>query len=91
MDYEYSNTPEPQYLNVNMDGTYINTKIFASTYEVLAEGPFVPLVQTDSQGNITGDNTKKNVKIKGTKEGNFQVEPFLKVSWSDEPYLDEHN
>ena len=85
MDYGWSDDPEPLYYYVKMDGTYINTKVFSSTYDIVAEGPFVPLVQTDGSGNIIVDETKKNVKVSGTTTIDFQVEPFLKVEWVGEP------
>lgn len=85
MDYGWNDNPEEQYLKVKMDGTYINTKLFASTYDIVAEGPFIPLVQTDSKGNIIVDKTQKGVKVKGTTTINFSVEPFLKVAWEGEP------
>lgn len=88
LDYGWCDTPEDRYLNVKMDGTYINTKVFSSTYDIVAEGPFVPLVQTDEEGNITVDKTKKGVKVSGTTIVDFQVEPFLKVDWSGEPSFD---
>lgn len=85
LDYGSSENPKEQYLKVKMDGTYINTKIFESTYDIVAEGPFVPLVQIDDEGNVIVDNTRKGVKVSGTTEVNFQVEPFLKVEWDAEP------
>ena len=88
MDYGWTETPSEQYLKVKMDGTYINTKIFGSTYDIVAEGPFVPLVRVDNGGNIVSDQTRKGVKVKGTTVVDFVVEPFLKPSWIGEPVLD---
>lgn len=88
MDYGWSATPAEQYLKVRMDGTYSNTKVFSGTYDIVAEGPFVPLVQVDDQGNIIEDKTQKGVKVKGKTVVDFQVEPFLKVSWVGEPQFD---
>ncbi len=87
MDYGWSDNPEELYLKVKMDGTYVNTKVFESTYDIVAEGPFVPLVRVDESGNITSDGTKKGVKVKGTTRVDFEVEPFLKTSWVGEPVL----
>ncbi len=89
MDYGWSETPSERYLKVKMDGTYINTKVFESTYDIVAEGPFVPLVRVDDQGVIVSDQTRKGVKVKGTTVVDFVVEPFLKVSWVGEPVLDQ--
>lgn len=85
LDYGKSDVPKEQYLKVKMDGTYINTKVFESTYDIVAEGPFVPLVQVDDQGNIVVDKTEKGVHVKGTTTVNFKVEPFFKVDWVGEP------
>jgi hypothetical protein len=85
MDYGWHDDPLPIYLYGKMDGTYINTKVFSSTYDIVAEGPFVPLVQTDEIGNIIVDKTKKGVKVSGVTTIDFQVEPFLKVEWINEP------
>jgi hypothetical protein len=89
MDYGYSDTPSEIYLKVKMDGTYINTKVFESTYDIVAEGPFVPLMRVDESGNITSDQTKKGVKVKGITRVDFTVEPFLITSWIGEPVLGE--
>ncbi|MFM1879181.1 MAG: hypothetical protein RLZZ241_2047 [Bacteroidota bacterium] len=85
MDYGWDENPEPLYLNVKKDGTYINTKVFSSTYDIVAEGPFVPLVQTDSDGNILVDKSQKGVEVSGMTRVDFRVEPFLKVEWEGEP------
>jgi hypothetical protein len=88
MDYGWSDNPSELYLKVKMDGTYVNTKVFESTYDIVAEGPFVPLVRVDEEGNIVSDKTKKGVKVKGTTVVDFTVEPFLKTTWVGEPVLD---
>jgi hypothetical protein len=88
LDYGKSDVPKEQYLKVKMDGTYINTKVFSSVYDIVAEGPFVPLVQVDDEGNIVVDKTKKSVNVKGTTTVDFQVEPFFKLSWEGEPTFD---
>jgi hypothetical protein len=89
MDYGWSDNPSELYLKVKMDGTYENTKVFGSTYDIVAEGPFVPLVRIDEEGNIVSDKTKKGVKVKGTTVVDFEVEPFLKISWVEEPASDD--
>lgn len=88
LDYGNSPNPKEQYLKVKMDGTYINTKIFSSTYDIIAEGPFVPLLQVDDEGKVIVDKTEKNVKVKGVTTVDFKVEPFLKVDWEGEPSFD---
>lgn len=77
MDYGSHDNPEAQYLTVKNDGTFVNTKIFESTYDIIAEGPFVPM---DS-------NTIEDFKIKGTKNINFEVEPFLKLDLIGDPVI----
>lgn len=85
LDYGKNDIPKEQYLKVKMDGTYINTKVFESTYDIVAEGPFVPLVQVDDEGNVIVDKTQKNVKVQGVTTVDFKVEPFFKVEWEGEP------
>lgn len=89
MEYGYSDNPKEQYLKVKMDGTYINTKIFSGTYDIVAEGPFVPLYQVDDKGDILVDKTEKNVRVKGTTTVNFKVEPFLRVELGGEPRFEK--
>jgi len=87
LETSYSANPTPYYFQSMQDGTFNNTKIFAATYKVSAEGPFVPLVQTDSLGNTTSDQSQ-NVVIKGTNTVttvNFKVEPFLRVDLVGNP------
>jgi hypothetical protein len=87
LETSYSADPTPYYFQCMQDGTFNNTKIFAATYKVSVEGPFVPLVQTDNAGNVTSDQSQ-NVVIKGTNTVtglNFKVEPFLRVDWVGQP------
>jgi len=87
LETSYSSDPTPYYFQSMQDGTFNNTKIFAATYKISVEGPFVPLVQTDSVGNITSDQSQ-TVIIKGTNtvtNVNFKVEPFLRVDLVGEP------
>lgn len=81
LESSYSDNPTPQYLAVHQDGTFINTKLFAATYKVTAEGPFVPMVQTSPAVDQT-----QTVELKGgTTTVNFKVEPLLKVEWVSGP------
>ena len=87
LETSYSANPTPYYFQSMQDGTFNNTKIFAATYKVSVEGPFVPLVQTDNTGNIISDQSQ-NVVIKGTNSVTnltFKVEPFLRVDWVGTP------
>lgn len=81
LEVSWSDNPTPLYLATKQDGTYINTKVFAATYKISAEGAFVPLVQ----GNVDKSQT---VEVKGgTTTVDFTVEPFLEVEWVGEPVL----
>jgi hypothetical protein len=65
----------PRYLNMKIDGTYTNTKIFSGTYRMTPiEGAFYP---------VEGDT----IDIKGSAVKDFVVIPYLDVNWVDEPYL----
>lgn len=87
LETSYSANPTPYYFQSMQDGTFNNTKIFAATYKVSVEGPFVPLVQTDSVGNVTSDGSQ-SIVIKGhstTTNLTFKVEPFLRVDLVGQP------
>ncbi len=81
LEISWSDNPTPLYLATKQDGTYINTKVFAATYKISAEGAFVPLVQPD-------DDKSQTVTVKGgVTTVNFTVEPFLEVEWAGDPVL----
>lgn len=84
IETSWSATPTPYYIFSMQDGTYNNTKIFASTNKVTAEGPFVPMVQTDAAGNTIVDKSQ-TVVVTGTSTVNFTVEPFLRIDWIGTP------
>jgi len=84
LEISWSATPTPYYIFSMQDGTYNNTKIFASTNKITAEGAFVPMVQTDASGNIMVDQSQ-TVTIKGTATVDFKVEPFLRIEWAGVP------
>jgi hypothetical protein len=66
----------PRYLNVKIDGTYTNTKIFSGMYRMLpVEGAFYPYGEGDT------------VDIMRSATKNFVVTPYLDVEWVDEPYF----
>ncbi|MES2276535.1 MAG: DUF3823 domain-containing protein [Bacteroidota bacterium] len=83
LEISYSANPTPQYLGVMQDGTYNNTKIFAATYKIDAEGPFVPQVQTTP---VVDQSQTLEVKG-GNTTVNFKVEPLLRVDWVGTPVL----
>lgn len=90
LDYGYSDNPQEFYLNVKGDGTFVNTKVFSSTYTIVAEGPFVPLIQVDESSNVVVDNSLKNVTKKDFKDIVFQVEPYLSLEWVGEPVVNDN-
>src|SRR5688572_24870091 len=71
LEISWSANPTPLNLATKQDGTYINTKVFAATYKMIAEGAFVPM---DLAAN---DKTQTVVVQGGTTTVDFTVEPFL--------------
>jgi len=84
LETSYSANPVPEYFQSKQDGTFSDDKIFAATYKVSVEGPFVPLVQTDASGNVVSDSSQ-TVVLKGTASLKFKVQPFLRVEWVSKP------
>lgn len=81
LEISWSDNPTPLYLATKQDGTYTNTKVFAATYKMSAEGAFVPMVQT-------GSDKSQTVEVKGgTTTVDFTVEPMLEVEWVSGPTL----
>jgi hypothetical protein len=76
-------TPNPDFYCMP-DGKFRNTKIFKGTYNVRIDGPFIPLIREDDRGVPLADETQ-TVEIKGVTRVNFEVQPFLKVEWVDQP------
>lgn len=68
----------PQDFYCRPDGTFRNTKLFEADYNIRIDGPFVPIVLEDENGTVLKDGSV-NTHIKGSKEVNFEVQPFLKV------------
>lgn len=87
LEISWSDNPTPLYLAGKQDGTYVNTKVFAATYKMTAEGAFVPMVQTDASGDTTVDRSQVVHVHGGTTTVNFKVEPFLEVEWVGDPVL----
>lgn len=88
LEYSWSDNPTPYYFYSKQDGSYNNTKIFKGNYNIVVEGAFVPLIQYDSNGNKTIDNSQ-TMDINGVTQVNFEVEPFLRIEWLDEPILNK--
>lgn len=68
------------------DGTFQNTKIFEGEYNVRIDGPFIPIVREDERGVPLADDTK-TLKISGVTEVRFEVQPFLKVEFVNDPMV----
>lgn len=76
-------TPNPDFF-CRPDGTFQNTRVFKGRYNVQVDGPFIPLLREDERGVPLADETK-DIDIEGVTEVRFEVQPFLKVEWVDEP------
>lgn len=83
IETSWSPTATPLFLGTMQDGIYNNTKVFAATYKMTAEGAFVPLIQT----NPAVDNSKVVDVRGGTTVVDFAVEPFLRIEWVGDPVL----
>ena len=66
------------------DGTFQNTKLFKGKYNILIDGPFIPLLREDDRGVPLADETQ-TVDIHGVTKVRFEVQPFLKVEWVEAP------
>ncbi|MCE7056608.1 DUF3823 domain-containing protein [Algoriphagus sp. AGSA1] len=66
------------------DGTFQNTKLFAGTYNVRIDGPFIPLIREDDRGVPIADDTQ-TIDLNGQANVRFEVQPFLNVEWVKEP------
>ena len=86
LDYGWSDNPTQFYLNVMQDGTYNNTRVFKSKYNIEVFGPFVPILQYGSDGKVTVDE-RKTVEVSGTTVIDWEVEPLLKLEWVGEPVV----
>lgn len=76
-------TPNPDFFCMP-DGTFQNTKLFKGTYHIRVDGPFIPLMREDERGVPLADESQI-VNISGVTKVKFEVQPFLKVEWVEEP------
>ncbi|MBS1604752.1 MAG: DUF3823 domain-containing protein [Bacteroidetes bacterium] len=86
LETSYDSAPVPLYFQSMQDGTFNNTKVFAATYKVSVEGPFVPLVRTDNSGNTISDSSQ-TIQLKSTATLTFKVQPYLRVEWVGDPVV----
>lgn len=87
LETSWSSDPTPQYLASKQDGSYNDNKLFPGTYIATAEGAFVPMIETDANGDTTVDNSQTIQLKSGTTTVNFTVEPFLHVDWVGDPVI----
>lgn len=66
------------------DGTFKNTKLFKGNYHITIDGPFIPLLRKDANGQELADESKV-MDLDGTHTVKFEVQPFLNVEWVGEP------
>jgi len=86
LETSYDSAPVPLYFQSMQDGTFNNTKVFAATYKVSVEGPFVPLVRTDNNGNTVTDSSQ-TIQLKNKETLTFKVQPFLRLEWVGDPVV----
>lgn len=77
-------TPENLDFYCMKEGVFQNTKVFKGYYNVRVDGPFIPIVRVDVNGDTLADGSK-NIEINGVTEIEFEVQPFLKIEWVGEP------
>jgi hypothetical protein len=69
------------------EGIFQNTRIFEGNYNVRVDGAFIPLLRRNNVGDTIADETKY-IDIKGgITDIAFEVQPFLKVEWVDQPII----
>ena len=86
LETSYDSAPVPLYFQSMQDGTFNNTKVFAATYKISVEGPFVPLIQTDSTGHTVTDSSQTLV-LKNSATLHFRVQPYLRVQMVGNPVV----
>jgi len=86
LETSYDSAPVPEYFQSMQDGTFNNTKVFAATYKVTVEGPFVPLIITDNTGHTITDSSQ-SITLKNTASLHFNVQPFLRVQMVGSPKI----
>lgn len=80
-------TPENLDIYCMKEGIFQNTKVFKGTYNVRVDGPFIPLVRLNPEGDTLADESK-TLEIKGVTELEFKVQPFLKLKWEGKPVIE---
>jgi hypothetical protein len=75
---------------VMKEGIYNNSKIFKGHYNIRIDGPFIPLVRVNTQGDTIADESKY-IDIKGVTVVDWKVQPFLKIEWVGEPVINSNS
>lgn len=89
LEISWSADPTPIYLESMQNGTYTDTKLFAGTDKMTAEGAFVPMVQTNAAGAAIVDQSQ-TIHIKGSITSvNFKVQQYLEVQWAGTPVVNK--
>ena len=86
-ELSWSDTPDNHDFWCMADGMYRNSAVFAGYYNIQVDGPFIPLIRTRSDGTVIEDNSKYTDLKGGTTQVDFEVEPFLRVEWVEDPQV----
>ena len=86
LEISYDSAPVPFYFYSMQDGTFNDDKVFGATYKVSVQGPFVPLIVTDSTGAVVTDSSQ-TIVLKNKAVLKFDVQPFLRIQWIGTPVL----
>ena len=86
LEISYDSAPVPFYFYSMQDGTFNDDKVFGATYKVSVQGPFVPLIVTDSTGAVVTDSSQ-TIVLKNKATLKFDVQPFLRIQWIGQPVL----
>lgn len=85
-ELSWKETPTPDNFDFfcMKEGIFQNTKIFKGYYNIRVDGPFIPIVRINNQGDTIADESLY-MDIAGTKEVEFKVQPFLNIEWVGQP------
>lgn len=86
LETSYDSAPVPFYFYSMQDGSFNDDKVFGATYKVSVQGPFVPLIQTDSVGNVVTDSSQ-TIVLTNKATLHFNVQPFLRIQWVGNPVI----
>jgi hypothetical protein len=86
LETSYDSAPVPFYFYSMQDGTFNDDKVFSATYKVSVQGPFVPLIATDSTGAVITDSSQ-TIVLKNKATLKFNVQPFLRIQWVGSPVI----